>query len=154
MSRVRLLSIAVRSGKIGHVFFSGKKLMDWGLSRCAARSPEQTASHTQKLINRLEPEVLVSEKIGSNNRKSAKTTRNIQAVANVADHNYLLDVQVPRQQAEPNKITEAKELAERFPEIKPWVPRPRKLWETEARYLSIFEALTLALQVLDRAEET
>ncbi|MCP4408454.1 MAG: hypothetical protein GY807_11955 [Gammaproteobacteria bacterium] len=150
MDRVKLLAIAVRSGKIGHVFLIDKRLRDWGLSRKSSKSPVHAAEYAQKLINKLEPTVLVSEKLDPNSRKSIASQQNIRAIADVGEHNYLLDVSLPRKQAETNKVAEAQVLADRFPEIRTWVPRPRRLWETEPRYLTVFEALGLAVQVIDQ----
>ncbi|MCP4289289.1 MAG: hypothetical protein GY792_33520 [Gammaproteobacteria bacterium] len=152
MDRVKLLAIAVRSGKIGHVFLIDKRLRDWDLSRKASKSPVHAAEYAQQLINKLEPTLLVSERLDPNSRKSAASKQNIRAIAGVGEHNYLLDVSVPRKQAETNKVAEARELAGRFPEIRSWVPRPRRLWETEPRYLTVFEALGLAVQVIDQPD--
>ena len=49
-----------------------------------------------------------------------------------------------------NKYDEAEALAERFLEMKPWLPKRRTLWDEEPRLTIIFEALSLALRALQQ----
>ena len=59
------------------------------------------------------------------------------------------NVAVQRVQRFANKHEEAKALVERFPDILPWKPKRPEIWETEPRNMVYFEALALALEVLD-----
>ena len=145
-----MLSIAVATGRIGYVFMIGDRLRDWGLSRKASRSCLAAAEQAQRWINDLRPDVVVTEKLGNVTRKGKKARELIAAVARVADHNYLLDVAVERSQRFANKYLEAKALAERFPDLLPWVPKKRRIWEPESRNCTYFEALALALAVTDQ----
>ena len=145
MAQLRVLAIAVATGKIGHVLLMGDRLLDWGLSRKASSSTTTAAEHTQRLINELKPDVVVTEKIGTETRKGSKTGELIATVAEIASHNYLLDVSVERIQRFKDKYEEAKAIAEHFPELLPWVPRKRRLWEPEPRNTIYFEAMVLAL---------
>ncbi|WP_075995554.1 hypothetical protein [Salaquimonas pukyongi] len=145
MARLKVLAIAVATGKIGYVYLIGEKLKDWGLSRKASVSTEQAAGYAQRLINDLKPDVLVTEKVQAESSKSAKTRSLIAAIERIGEHNYLLDVSVERVKRFKNKYDEAVALAERFPELLPWVPKPRRIWEPEPRNTIYFEALGLAL---------
>ena len=149
MERLKLLAIAVATGRIGYVYFIGDTLRDWGLSRKASLSSTLAAEQTQKWINTLAPDVLVSESAEKARRKGNHTKRLLAAISNVASHNYLLDIAVERERTFKDKYTEAKALAEQYPALLPWVPRPRRLWEPEPRNTIYFEALALALKVVE-----
>jgi hypothetical protein len=146
MAGLKVLAIAVATGRIGYVFFIGDTLRDWGISRKASKSPALTAAKTQEWINALKPDVVVSEKPETARHKGEHTKQLMNAVKNVASHNYLLDVSVERKRMFKDKFTEASELAKQFPELLPWVPKRRRLWEPEPRNTIYFEAVALGKQ--------
>lgn len=148
MKQLKVLAIAVATGRIGYVFLKGKQLRDWGLSRKASKSPELAAKQAQTWINELKPDVVVTEKIEPGIRKGGKSKELIAAIARVAEQNYLLDVSVQRMRHFKDKYTEAIALAEEFPELLPWVPKKRRIWEPEPRNTVYFEALALVKEVL------
>jgi hypothetical protein len=141
--------VAVASGKLGYVFMHGKQLLAWGASKKAAKSPEAAALQVQAWINQFQPEVLVSEKPQTSSRKGRRTHQLMQAICNTAAYNTLLDVCFARTQEHENKYVEAAALTETYPELRPALPRKRRLWETEPRSMIYFEALALALHLLD-----
>lgn len=147
MARLKVLAIAVATGRVGYVYLIGNKLRDWGMSRKASRSTAEAAAQAQTWINELKPDVVVTEKLHRHSRKGSKTRDLIAAIARVASHNYLLDVAVNRVQNFPCKYTEAKALVDRFPILSAWLPRKRRIWEPEPRSTIYFEALALALAV-------
>ena len=143
MARLRVLAIAVATGRIGYVFLNGGKLRDWGLSRKASKSPVLAAGQAQKWINELKPDVVVTEKLDGS-RKGRKSRDLIGAIARVAENNYLLDVSVRRIRTYKNKYAEATALVAEFPDLLPWMPRKRRIWEPEPRNTVYFDALVLA----------
>lgn len=148
MAGLRVLALAVASGRVGHVFLRGGELLDWGLSRLASASPERAALHAQKLIERFKPDVVVTENVPKTSTKSSKTRAIIETLSRVAGNFKLLDVRT-RPRNFPNKYAEAEFLKSRFPELSHWLPRKRKLWEPEPRSVTVFEALGLALCVME-----
>ncbi|WP_421726097.1 hypothetical protein [Bauldia sp.] len=50
-----------------------------------------------------------------------------------------------------NKYEKAAALAKQFPAIEPWVPTKPKLWQSEPRNCILFEALSLAKEIIDPA---
>ena len=108
------------------------------------------AGWVQDLINRLQPNVVVGEKVGKSCRKGPNSKRLIAAGAETASHNYVLDVAVDRPHDHACKYTEAAALADRFPELYGWLPKKRRYWDSEPRNTILFEALALALAVIDR----
>ena len=150
---LRVLSVAVATGRVGYAFLVGGKLCDWGLSRKASRSPEQAASQVRQWIAYFRPDVVVTEKVEARTRKGEKTKRLIDAIAAVGRDAKLLDVAVSRIRTFKNKYAEAAALAEQFPEIKPWLPRTRRIWDPEPRNTIYFEALALAVCVIQGEEQ-
>jgi len=144
----RLLAIVAATGRVGYVFFIGKHLSDWRVSEKAAQSPIIAAGETQKWINELRPDVVVTEKPGPRSRKDGKTLDLNSAMARTAAQNYLLDVLVERKPERANKYDEAKALAERHPEISAWLPKKRRFFDNEPRNIVLFEALMLAEDIL------
>ena len=145
----RLLAIAAATGRVGYVFFIGKHLTDWRVSEKAAKSSEKAAGEVEKWINQLQPDVVVTEKVGRRAKKDGKTLEINAAMARTAEHNYLLDVAVERDPVLPNKYDEAKAQAKRFPEIAAWLPKKRRFFDNEPRNIVLFEALTLAESILN-----
>ena len=150
MRRLRVLALAAATGRIGHVLLVGERLLDWGLSRRAAKGPELAAHHAQKLIDDLKPDVVVTENFAKTSTKGSKTRSLIDAIGRVAERAKLLDTKVTRPQEFHNKYEEAEHLGVLFPEISAWVPKPRRLWEPEPRTTVLFEALALACVVVEK----
>jgi hypothetical protein len=149
MARLNILAIAAGTGRVGYAYFVGHRLMDWGLSGLASKSTKQAAAMTRKWIDLLHPDVVVTEAKDSPSRKGAATRQVIEAISKVAGEEHVNDVRVPRLQRYENKYEEADALAERFPEIAPWKPRRPRLWESEPRNMIYFEAIALALEIID-----
>ena len=142
----RALSIAVSSGKIGFVFFSGHELRDWGLSSVASRSPEAAEAKVRQWIKTYCPHLIVTEKLSSHTRKSGRTIANVQAVEAAAIASDAQHIAVEHIQRYANKYLEMNELVQKHPVLAPWLPTKRKLWESEDRRASIWEALALVEQ--------
>lgn len=68
----------------------------------------------------------------------------------LADHEAL-NVEVIRQQQHANMYEEAAVLAKHYPQLRPWLPKQPPIWMPEPRNTVYFEALAMALQVLDGA---
>lgn len=149
MTRLRVLAIAAGTGRIGYVFLIGGTLKRWEISVKASKSPELTAVKTTQWIDALKPDVVITEKLDRYSRKGELTKQLITAIATVAKGNYLNDIHVPRVQKFANKYEEATDLANRFPDILPWMPKRPRIWESEPRNMIYFEALALALAVID-----
>ncbi|MCP4184138.1 MAG: hypothetical protein GY761_12610 [Hyphomicrobiales bacterium] len=150
MARLKVLAIAVATGRIGYVFFDGDVLKDWKLSKKASKSPTEAKTYVTKLIAFFKPDVVVTERIDKNSRKGDHAKRIITTIAKVAENHELLDVSVPRLQAFKNKYEEARELVLRFPDLRPRLPKEPRIWQSEPFGTIYFEALALALLVIDR----
>ena len=149
MAALNVLSIAVASGKVGYVFLSGGQLQDWGITQKAARSHSDLVGLAQELMTKLRPDVVVTEKLVTGCRKGRRTKALIRSLAELASHNGVLDVSVPRQHNYATKYEEAQDLAKSYPEVTGYLPdHPRRIYEFEPRAMVLFEALSLAQQVI------
>jgi ribosomal protein L17 len=149
MERLKVLAFATATGRIGHVLLLGERLLDWGISNHASKSPERAMKHAEKLITDFTPDVVVTEDIPATSTKGQKTRQIKDAIASVAECATLLTIKAKHFQEFANKYEEAERLAARFPEMSPWVPKRRKLWDTEPRTTVLFEALALAIVAME-----
>ncbi len=152
MARLKVLAIAVATGRIGYVFFIGDTLKEWKLSKKASRSTAEARKHVTKWIKFFKPDVVVTEKITKHSRKGDRAKGLIAAIARVAENHDLLDVSVTRIKAFKNKYEEARALVQRFPDLHPRLPKEPRIWQSEPFGTIYFEALALALQIIDRGE--
>lgn len=153
MERLRLLSVAVASGKIGYVLFVGNQPMDWGISRKASQNVEAARDYSKTLIVRFRPEVIVTEHLDTRCRKGAKSKMLIGAIATLVSDADCLDVTVPRWHTYQNKYEEAEALAATWPALRARLPKPPRIWETEPRSTILFEAASLAKVIFDDPTE-
>ena len=142
--------MAVATGRVGYVFLVDGVLMDWKISKKASKSPKEARSYTTKLIKFFKPDVVVTERIAINSRKGDHAKNITATIAKVAADHELLDIAVPRLQAFKNKYAEARELVLRFPDLQPRLPKEPRIWQSEPYSTIYFEALALALLVIDR----
>ena len=154
MATLRMLAVAVTSRRMGYVFLIGDRLMEWRTMQKPASSGISAAGALQELINTYQPDAVVTEKIGSRDRKGEKARAITAALQRAAAENYVLDVSVQRCQHYANKYEEIGVLVERYPAIKPWAPRKRKHYEDEPHMMVLFDALAIADRVLQNPTTT
>ena len=138
---LNVLSVAVASGKIGYVFTSDGEVRDWGLSLVASRSPEAGQAKVNEWIEFYGPQLVITEKLSPHTRKSGRTIRNIEAVADAAQNADCHHIEVEHIQHHQNKYMEIEYLARKYPVLENWKVPPRKVWESEAKQTVIWEAL-------------
>lgn len=148
MAAHSILAIAVASGRAGFVYLEDMELRDWGVSMKAAKTTQNVVAFVQALINELKPDVVVTEKCEAGCRKGPHTKSLIQAAAEIASHNPVLDIAIARLQTFPSKYDEALEIVKRFPELLGYMPkRKRRIFDFEPRGMVLFEAINMAERV-------
>lgn len=152
MTPFRVLSVAVSSGRVAYVYFEDGVLTDWALSETASTSTYKARKFAKDWIELLQPNVVITEKNTSASHKGENTQLLIRAIADEAAQHELHDIEVVRHQHYPNKYVEAQELAKRFPDIAHKLPKTRRLWDKEPVNTSYFEAIALALTVIEPKE--
>nr|WP_286193615.1 hypothetical protein [Boseongicola sp. H5] len=149
MAALRVLSIAVASGRAGYVYLQGAQLLDWGIAVKAVKTGSDLVGFVQLLIIDLKPDVVVTEKLDAGCRKGKRTKELIHSIAVLASHNTVLDVSVERPRTFPSKYEEAHYLAGKHPELAGYLPkRKRRLFDFEPRGMVIFEAIAMAEAVI------
>lgn len=138
------MGFAVGTGKIGFAYLVDGELMDWRLSIKASRSFDGAFKQALDWIIYYRPEMIVLEQIEAGSRKGAYSVLLVEAIESAANNANVEVVRIPRPASCPNKYAEAAELADEFPQIASWLPKKRRLWETEPRNIIYFEALALA----------
>ncbi|MHA7820269.1 MAG: hypothetical protein ACX930_11540 [Erythrobacter sp.] len=139
---LKILAFSAICDRVGLVFLVGGKLKDWRTSRKAARSSVEAAGYAQQMLNFYQPNVVVVEKI-TVCRKGEATCKLIQAIAMVAEQNYVLDVAVERDHPYQSKYEEAQALVKAYPLFAPLLPEKRQIFDSEPRAMVLFEALAL-----------
>ncbi|MEQ8543098.1 MAG: hypothetical protein RIB53_03740 [Roseitalea porphyridii] len=97
--------------------------------------------------------MVINEKVTRRCRKGARTIALIEALTWEAAQHGVHDIAVERRQLFANKYEEAAALAERFSELAPLTPKPRRIWDKEPLKTTYFEAAALALAVIDGPAE-
>lgn len=154
MAALRVLAVAVASGKAAYVYLENKQLVDWRIITKATKSGADLVGYMQGVINDSRPEVVVTESCGSACRKGRRTQALIQSIAELASHNTVLDISVPLPRTHPSKYEAAKALAAQHPVIVSYLPgQKRRIFDFEPRSMILFEALALAEHVYAPRQE-
>ncbi|MEM8548879.1 MAG: hypothetical protein AAGF46_12040 [Pseudomonadota bacterium] len=151
---LKVLAVAVAYRRVGHVLLDGPQLLDWAVTTSVSGNATDLVAFVQEQINELQPGVVVTEKLDDDCKKGKSVRALIHSVAELASHNYVLDVTVPRPRTFPSKYEEAKDLVSRHPELIGYLPeRKRRFYEVEPRNMIVFEALALAEAVISGPPE-
>jgi len=149
----RILAFAASTRGIGYVLLIDGELKDWRLSKKARQSSILAGQWTGRIIERLQPGMVVTEVRGNNSRKGVETRAAIEAIALVAEQAGLHHISVRHEHGYANKYEEAEALAEQFPQIGSWLPKRPRIWQSEPANMIYFEALSMALSVIGMPEE-
>lgn len=149
MAALKVLAVAVATGRASFVYLEGAELRDWGISMKAVTGTKNIVSYVQTLIIKFRPDVIVTEKCEEGCRKGKRTKNLIRSAAEIASHNEVLDVSVDRPRQFPSKYEEAQHLVSRHPALAGHLPRrKRRIFDFEPRGMVIFEALAMAERVI------
>lgn len=149
----RLMAVAAATQRIGFVCIQDGKVIDWAMSRAASRSPKKAAKRLRGWIANTKPDAVITERLDKNTRKGAHARDIIEALAREAEHHELYDISVVRKRRFANKYEEAAAYAARFREVAHLLPSRPRLWQSEPKKMIYFEAIALALAVIDPQPE-
>ena len=151
----RILAIDPTSRGFGFVVLEGpKRLIDWGLFQARIRKNHSCLGQVKKLIDHYRPNLLIVEDLRQNRRRCSRVRKLLQTVQNLASKSHVKckAVSLTRVRrvfsdgrAVVTKYAVAEMVSQRFPELAPRLPPPRKPWHSEAEAMAIFDALALAL---------
>lgn len=145
-----IIAIDPNSRGVAFVVFEGGTLLDWGTGGEGGKEE----ALLDRLFARYNPDVLVIEDLHA--PRCARRPRMhllVQTIVQRAETRGTAIVAVGRHEVRRawsvrgrrNKYAVASEIAAMFPEVEPLVPRPRKVYRSEAVRMDIFDAMSLAL---------
>lgn len=139
----RVLSVAVRSGRLGYIVLSGHMLIAWGTSEKGAKSVQTALGRLERWVQHFEPLVLITE--DPNTGFKGERQRTIIRAFGLAARDWpLMHKAVKRKQRCANLYEDVAHVAAAFPELAVYVPKKPKIWNSEPYRLVYFEALILA----------
>lgn len=149
-----ILAIAPNSRGFGFVLFqSPKQLLDWGVKEARVDKNARCIALVTQLMERVQPRVLIIEDwLYEGCRRSARVKMLLTELANLASNSGIIVYTYSRRQvrgtfgaAGKSKDAIAVAIAESVPALLPWLPRRRRIWESEHHSMAIFEATALAV---------
>ena len=154
----RTLTIDPRIRRIGFAYFEAALLCDWGVKNIRADVPSVRVRRLLipllvQMLDRYRPTVLLvpDVRVGAVRRShnvreviagvvQEATSRDI-AVFFISEAQVAAAFQKILRGARPNKQRINQTIAKWFPELGPWLPRVRKLWEPEGYAVPMFAAV-------------
>lgn len=128
-------------GGLGFSVLEDKRLLDWGT--VAKTEPLRMKKRIERLLTRYSPCVIVVP-LGRNKFGVGKR-RVIEMIRSVANEQ---EADLWSYESRPSAKTKhilAVELTEHFFELKPWLPRRRKPWNSESETMAIFDSLRMTV---------
>jgi hypothetical protein len=150
----RVLAIDPFSRGVGFAVLEGQdRLIDWGIRSTGRADNAKSARVIDKLIDRFRPDVLVLEDWDSaGSRRCDRVETLLKRIAAKEGKRVLVRLVTRRhiRAIGPLPLTSTKQrrasfLAERFPEVQPFLPPARKRWTPEDDRMAIFDALSFAV---------
>lgn len=158
------MAIAPVSRGFGYAVFEGaEQLIDWGTKQVAHDKNPQSLLRVAVLLQLYRPSVLVLEDYdGPGSRRAPRIRALIDTIRALAKGKRIRVVSYSRGQIRsafpdehrPTKEWIARTLATGFPELQPWLPKPKKLWQSEDARMAIFDAVSLVRTHLVRNAKT
>ena len=149
MQTIRILAVAVATGRIGYVYFEDQQLAKFEISRKGFEDIGKAASTFEEWLKRTRPNIVVTEKINDRCRKGERSRQIIQTISVVASHHYVHDICIPMQRNGRTRYEQAVHFSQIYPEISERLPQKNKSWQSEDRAMILFDALTLAHPILE-----
>lgn len=156
----RALGISPNDRGFGYVVLEGPtRLVDWKVKRVPRPKNQKTIEALDELLGLYMPSYLIldaPDDLASPRGHRIKGL--LRDLANCAADRGVIPVPVPRQVVadlfEPMEASTRREVAElltvQFPELLPYLPPRRRLWDSESRAMSVFNAAAMVLAFYDR----
>ena len=154
----RVLALELTSTTAGFVVLEGpERLVIWG-SKGIDDDVSRFLPKLSREVLRYRPDVIVGEDPALSRKGSRVREHLVWCEQWSADHETPFisvsagELRSWSEHLGPTKERRAIALARLFPEIRPLVPPPRKLWQAEAKRVNVFVALSRALYYYERSE--
>lgn len=143
----RVLTVAVRHGRVAIVFLSEGEPSAWALSVKAAWSARNARGFLGQWMGWHEPSVVILENPLTAKRKGKRAITILTALEAFIRQSPAMLALACRMQHYPSVYDEAAAFAEAYPQMASKLPTSRKPWESEPRNIIFVEALALAQNV-------
>ncbi len=151
MTIKRTLVFAIRSKRLACLIFSEGDLKDWHCSYRGAKSQKTAREKLKYWLKKYHPDMVIFEHAKSAKRKGTRQHLILEELYKLVQNKQIKYRRVERHKVHRNQYDEAARLGERFPILKDHVPQKPPIWEAEASSLIFFEALALALPIIDES---
>lgn len=160
---LRVLSISPSTKGISFAVLEGaERIIDWGIKIVKSDRNPQSLKRVVGLIEQYRPDVVVAENYKSkDSRRGLRAQELLQSILALASKKRIKSRRFSRAQIRKvfarsdatTKYEIAVEIAKRFPEFAPRLPRRRKSWMSEDERMGIFDAVALALTFFSTLRE-
>lgn len=148
------MAVEIRSWKFGFAVFDGANLLDWGVCRFPAGGTAIAIRRLEFLLKAYSPPLVIARRVRHAKHSSSK--RAVRLIRGIRDELERRSVQfavLARRDIREyfahrgcrNKVEVATIIADRFPRLKPRLPRSRKPWDPELNIVAVFDAVATAL---------
>lgn len=156
----RVLAVDPSIGGVGFAVMEGpEELIDWGLKTVKGNKNAECLKKVAQLSDRYAPDVIVAEDCRhKGSRRSLRVRELLKSIQAFASKSKIRVQTVPRAAVRKalsrnanSPLTNyeiAHEIAKRFPELAPRLPRFRKPWMSEDERMCIFDAVGLGVTLL------
>lgn len=154
---IRALSLDPTSRGFGFAVLEGANcLIDWGVVQVRDNKNHRCLDRIGQLIDRYNPGVLVIEDTTRGSRRGPRVCQLLHSIEALAARSGRKAKAVAPKQVRlffsqfgaAAKHEMAERVAKRFPELTPYLPPPRKPWNSEAEMMAVFDAIAFALTVI------
>jgi hypothetical protein len=153
-----VFAIAPTSRGFGYVLFAARgHPVDWGVKETRVDKNRQALIKIKSMLLTIRPTVVVLEdqnRLAS--RRSLRVRQLLKRVAAIAKAQDLSVVTYSQRDVRKafgrkgnSKDAIAGVIVDEVPSLKPWLPRRRRIWESEHHSMAIFEAAALAMTHYD-----
>jgi hypothetical protein len=155
-----ILAIHTTPRGFGFVVLEGPgRTIDWGTKEARGDKNRIVLKKAGELMSWYQPDLLILENTEASESRRADRIRDLhRQLADLAITHKAAVRQFTRAEiraafasrAASTRYEIAQAVSRELPDLAPWLPPPRKIWESENRKLSIFDAASLALTFYDK----
>lgn len=155
---MRTLAIDPTTSGFGFVVIEGSgRLVDWGLTRLREPDAGSFRERIEKLLDRMQPQLLVLEDM-HDSRRGERAITWARLAQMCAQKRGIQVEKVGRAEVAEHFVSSGATrwdiglaISRFFPELAPSLPKKRRIWESEDRRMAIFTAASFALTILRRS---
>jgi hypothetical protein len=159
-----ILAIYPTTRGFGFVVFEGERRpIDWGVKEVRGDKNRQALAKAAELMSWHQADMVVLENAqGVGSRRSDRIKQLHRQLADLAKESNVALRQFSRSDIKAvfasrgasTKYEIAQAICKEWPDLAPWLPAPRKIWNSEDPKLSIFDAASLAIACFESKQRS